>query len=90
MLTIVLQSAEDISNTIEFRLTVDRLPDSVTWTYQPTAWRLPEGPWMKIVNEKPVTILDIKAVEERTGWKMNMLGFKLSTFDWVYTFQKAS
>ena len=45
---------------------------------------------MQIVNEKPVQIADIKKVEERTGWKMNMLGFKLSTFDWVYTFQKAS
>lgn len=88
MLPMVLQSAEGTVDTVEFRLTVDRLEDSRTWTYQPTAWRLPNGPWIKLVNEKPVQIADIKAVEERTGWKMNMLGMKLSTFDWVYTFQK--
>lgn len=88
MLPIVLQSAEGVTDTVEFRLTVDRLPDGRTWTYQPTAWRVPDGPWMKIVNEKPVQVADIKAVEARTGWKMNWHGFKLSTFDWVYAFQK--
>lgn len=92
MLPLVLQSAEGVEgvNAIEFRLTIDRLPDGRTWTYQPTAWRLPNGMWMKIVNGKPVTITEIKAIETQTGWKMEMLGKKIDTFDWVYTFQKAS
>lgn len=74
---------------LDVRFVLDRLPDSRTWTYKPTAWRLPDGAWTK-VNVEPMQIGDIRQTEVATGFKMVELGFKLSTFDWIYQFKKAS
>ena len=88
MLTKILEKAP--TPAVEVRLLIDRLPDGLTWTYKPMAWRSPEGQWEKVDAEKALTLPEIMEIEKRTGWTMNQLGDKLSFSDWVYTFQRAS
>lgn len=75
---------------VEIRFALDRLSDSRTWTYQPIAWRLPDGIWTKIACEQPLQIADIEAVEKRTGFKMDWLGTRLSALDYVYRFNRTN
>ena len=88
MLTEILEKAP--TPAVEVRLLIDRLPDGLTWTYKPMAWRSPDGKWEKVDAEKALTLPEIMEIEKRTGWTMLQLGDKLSFSDWVYTFQRAS
>lgn len=89
MLQMILQTADEVP-AVEVRFALDRLPDGRTWTYKPTAWRLPDGIWMKIVCEQPLQIGDIATAEQRTGFKIDWFGYKLSTLDYVYRFNRTN
>lgn len=88
MLQMILNSVDGISNAVELMLTVDRLEDGRTWTYQPTRWRLPGGDWVKLASVQPLQIGEIVQAEIATGYKMNMHGYRIIGSEWVYRFER--